>query len=107
MAILNGIVTVLLVVTALILIVTVLLQPGESNGLGAIAGGAETFFGKEKSQAVIGVQMASAYTGVCLLPPLFGIIANHISVSLLPLYVGLITALMILMCEKLNRLEKS
>ena len=38
MAILNGIVTVLLVITALILIVTVLLQPGESNGLGAIAG---------------------------------------------------------------------
>ena len=64
-------------------------------------------FGEENSQAIIGVQMASAYTGVCLLPPLFGIIANHISVSLLPLYVGLITALMILMCEKLNRLEKS
>ena len=36
MAILNGIVTVLLVITALILIVTVLLQPGESNGLGAM-----------------------------------------------------------------------
>ena len=34
MAILNGFVTVLLVITALILIVTVLLQPGESNGLG-------------------------------------------------------------------------
>ena len=48
MAILNGIVTVLLVITALILIATVLLQPGESNGLGAIAGGAETFFGKNK-----------------------------------------------------------
>ena len=52
MAILNGIVTVLLVVTALILIVTVLLQPGESNGLGAIAGGAETFFGKSKAQTM-------------------------------------------------------
>ena len=48
MAILNGVITVLLVVTALILIVTVLLQPGESNGLGAIAGGAETFFGKTR-----------------------------------------------------------
>ena len=47
MAILNGIVTVLLVITALILIATVLLQPGESNGLGAIAGGAETFFGNK------------------------------------------------------------
>ena len=47
MAILNGIVTVLLMITALILIATVLLQSGESNGLpGCGAGGAETFFGK-------------------------------------------------------------
>ena len=63
-------------------------------------------FGEENSQAIIGVQMAAAYTGVCLMPPLFGILANHISVSLLPLYVGGITALMIFMCERLNRLEK-
>ena len=63
-------------------------------------------FGAENSQAIIGVQMAAAYTGVCLMPPLFGLIANHISVSLLPLYVGGITALMIFMCERLNRLEK-
>ena len=54
MAILNGFVTVLLVITALVLIVTVLLQPGESNGLGAIAGGAETFFGKNKAKTMEG-----------------------------------------------------
>ena len=48
------IVTVLLVITALILIATVLLQPGESNGLGAIAGGAETFFGKNKAKSMEG-----------------------------------------------------
>ena len=54
MAILNGIVTLVLVVTALVLIVTVLLQPGESNGLGAIAGGAETFFGKNKAKTMEG-----------------------------------------------------
>ena len=63
-------------------------------------------FGEENSQAIIGVQMAAAYTGVCLMPPLFGLLANHISVSLLPIYVGGITVLMILMCEGLNRLEK-
>ena len=62
-------------------------------------------FGEENSQAIIGVQMASAYIGVCLMPPLFGLIANHITVALLPSYVGAITVLMILMCEKLNRLE--
>ena len=54
MAILNVIVTVLLVITALVLIATVLLQPGESNGLGAIAGGAETFFGKNKAKSMEG-----------------------------------------------------
>ena len=54
MAILNGIVTVVLVLCALVLIATVLLQPGESNGLGAIAGGAETFFGKNKAKTMEG-----------------------------------------------------
>ena len=54
MAILNILVTILLIVAALILIVTVLLQPGESNGLGAIAGGAETFFGKNKAKTMEG-----------------------------------------------------
>ena len=43
-------------------------------------------FGAERSQAIIGVQMASAYIGTCLMPPLFGLIANHISIRLLPLY---------------------
>ena len=60
-------------------------------------------FGQDRSQAIIGVQMAAAYTGVCAMPPLFGLIANHITVSLLPLYLAVITALMIVMCERLNR----
>ena len=44
-------------------------------------------FGADRSQAVIGVQMASAYVGNCLMPPLFGLIAAHISVALFPLYI--------------------
>lgn len=58
-------------------------------------------FGADKSQAVIGVQMASAYVGTCLMPPFFGLIANNISVSLLPLYLLLFLALMAFMHEKL------
>ena len=54
MAILNVVVTILLVITAIILIATVLLQPGEQSGLGAIAGGAETFFGKNKAKTMEG-----------------------------------------------------
>ena len=60
-------------------------------------------FGEENSQALIGVQMASAYVGILCMPPLFGLIANHISASLLPWYVGAINVLMIFMCERLNR----
>ena len=43
-------------------------------------------FGKDKSQAMIGIQMAFAYIGFLLMPPLFGVIAEHISISLLPVY---------------------
>ena len=60
-------------------------------------------FGAENSQALIGVQMASAYLGILIMPPIFGLIANHISASLLPVYLAAITILMILMCERLNR----
>ena len=58
-------------------------------------------FGEDKSQAIIGVQMASAYVGTCLMPPLFGVIANHISVSLMPVYLLAILILMAVMHEKM------
>lgn len=60
-------------------------------------------FGADRSQAVIGIQMASAYVGNCLMPPLFGLIANHISVALLPLYLLLLLVLMIIMYGRLIR----
>ena len=60
-------------------------------------------FGEENSQALIGVQMASAYVGICCMPPLFGLFANTIGVFLLPWYTGGILLLMAIMCERLNR----
>jgi len=63
-------------------------------------------FGEENSQAIIGVQMASAYLGICVMPPVFGLIANHISTSLLPVYLAAILVLMVTMCERLNRICK-
>jgi fucose permease len=57
-------------------------------------------FGREKSQAFIGVQMASAYLGTTLMPPLFGLIANHISVGLYPVYLTAVLLLMVLMHER-------
>ena len=61
-------------------------------------------FGTERSQAIIGVQMASAYVGTCLMPPVFGLIANYITVALLPLYLLLFILLMCIMHERLNRI---
>lgn len=58
-------------------------------------------FGADKSQAMIGVQMASAYVGTCFMPPIFGFIANHISVSLFPVYLLTILVLMAAMHEKM------
>ncbi|MBQ8518249.1 MAG: MFS transporter [Agathobacter sp.] len=58
-------------------------------------------FGADKSQAIVGVQMASAYTGTLLMPPLFGIIANHISVALLPIYLLVILVVMVVMYQRL------
>ena len=60
-------------------------------------------FGEENSQAVIGVQMASAYVGTTLMPPLFGVIANTISIHLLPVFFTVILVVMFLMYEKLLR----
>ena len=58
-------------------------------------------FGADKSQALIGVQMASAYIGTCLMPPLFGLIAGHISIVLLPVYLLAILILMAVMHERM------
>ena len=63
-------------------------------------------FGADRSQALIGVQMASAYVGNCLMPPLFGLIANHISISLLPVFLLLALTGMVLMHERLVRRAK-
>lgn len=47
--------SIVLVLMDLALIVIVILQPGKSAGLsGAIAGGAQTFFGKNKARSIEG-----------------------------------------------------
>ena len=60
-------------------------------------------FGAQRSQALIGVQMASAYVGSMLMPPLYGLAAQHLSPALLPVYLLALLALMVLMHERLVR----
>ena len=57
-------------------------------------------FGAQNSQALIGIQMASAYVGSTFMPPVFGLIANHISVALMPFFVLFFIMLMYIMVKK-------
>ncbi len=59
-------------------------------------------FGADKSQALIGVEMACAYIGTLAMPALFGLIANNISVALLPVYLLIILVLMFIMFLRLT-----
>ena len=56
-------------------------------------------FGAENSQGIIGMQMASAYVGSTLMPPLFGLIANRAGLGWMPLFLALLILLMVTMLE--------
>ena len=61
------------------------------------------YFGKAHSQSIIGAQIASAYTGSTLMPPLFGFIAAQVGIGLYPFYLLAMAFLMLLMTERLTR----
>lgn len=63
-------------------------------------------FGKKHSQAIMGYQMAVAYTGSTFMPPLFGFIASHTAVALFPICTVIFVVAMVLSSEKLNRVLK-
>ena len=59
-------------------------------------------FGADNSQGIIGIQMASAYVGSTFMPPVFGLMANHISLWLMPIYLTLLFVLMVVMIRRLH-----
>ena len=61
-------------------------------------------FGADKSQAIVGVEMASAYIGNIIMPPLFGLVAEYISISLMSVYLLIILGCMWTMhCSMLQK----
>jgi len=60
-------------------------------------------FGAENSRAIIGVQMAGAYTGSTFMPPLLGLIAGFIGIGFYPYFILGFSLLLLLMTELLNR----
>ncbi|WP_456290426.1 MFS transporter [Paenibacillus sp. AK002] len=59
-------------------------------------------FGRAQSSRIMGYQMAVAYTGTTILPPLFGIVAAQISIGLFPIVILLFALIMMLSSEKVN-----
>ncbi len=52
MSVVQWIISTLLMLSAIVMIVTVLMQSSERTGIGAVSGAAETFFGKNKARGM-------------------------------------------------------
>ena len=63
-------------------------------------------FGERNSQAIIGIQMASAYVGSTTMPPLFGLLAERTGMHIFPWFILFFLILMTLIIERLNSLMK-
>ncbi|MBR5135337.1 MAG: MFS transporter [Clostridia bacterium] len=60
-------------------------------------------FGRENSQAIIGIEMACAYAGSCLMPPLFGLLGEQISMGLFPVFILVFIVILLITIEHANR----
>lgn len=60
------------------------------------------YFGKDASQAVIGVLMASAYVGTTVMPTVFGWVAEGVGIGIFPIFLSVILVLMFAVSERLN-----
>ncbi|WP_106767451.1 MFS transporter [Paenibacillus faecalis] len=63
-------------------------------------------FGKEQTQKLMGYQMAVAYTGTTLLPPMLGWIASQTTIAILPSFVAVYVIMMLFGSESVNRIMK-
>lgn len=61
-------------------------------------------FGRRNSQAIIGIQMAAAYSGATFMPPLFGALSAWVGLWIFPVFLAVLVALGLAMSERLNRI---
>lgn len=64
MEILKTIVTIVFIIVSLVITVVILMQEGKQAGLGAIAGAADTYWGKNKGRSMEG--MLVKITKICV-----------------------------------------
>lgn len=60
-------------------------------------------FGKELSQGIMGIQMAVAYVGSTLAPPLFGILSSVTSFAILPYFLLILMIIMLVSSERVTK----
>ena len=65
-----------------------------------------TNFGRQNSQAIIGMQMTSSYIGSTFMPPLFGFVAGLTTVAIFPFWLLILLLISLVISERLNRLVK-
>ena len=78
MAVLKIILTALFIIISIALTVIILMQEGKSAGLGAIAGAADTYWGKNKGRSMEG----RLVTGTKILVVLFIVIAAVLNLGI-------------------------
>lgn len=78
MAVLKMILTVIFIIISIALTVIILMQEGKSAGLGAIAGAADTYWGKNKGRSMEG----RLVTGTKILVVIFVVIAAVLNLGI-------------------------
>ena len=101
-----GIVLVLLPLTSpvLALIGLVVIGVGAAPVYPSIIHATPAHFGAENSHAIVGIQMACAYCGSTLMPPVFGLLAQYVHIGLYPIYLAVFSVLLLIMTEKVNKI---
>lgn len=61
------------------------------------------YFGSDLSQEMMGMQMACAYIGAAVMPPLFGIMAEYAAVSVYPWYLFMLLIFMVAASERIQK----
>ncbi len=107
LATLGGFAMLLLPSSALLMIAFVLVGLGFAPIFPAMVHETPKRFGKKVAQSVIGYQMASAYVGIAVFPPLFGVVMKHFNLGLFPLFIILCISFQIWAVYRLNRITHS
>lgn len=99
-----GIILVLMPITAVSMAGLIVVGLGCAPIYPSIIHSTPNNFGAKYSQAIIGIEMASAYVGSTFMPPLFGFIANNTSMAVFPIFMAVFLCIMFAATTRLNHI---